>query len=72
LRIEAAFTPDSKYIISGSENGCIHFWDLEGNEIVKLEGHPKPVMNVKFNPKFAMLATACSNIILWLPKTYSD
>lgn len=70
LRIEASFTPDSKYILSGSENGQIHIWDLEGTEIVKLDGHPKAVMNVKFNPKFALMASACTNVILWLPKEW--
>ena len=28
--IECSFTPDSKYIISGSETGNIYFWNLKG------------------------------------------
>ena len=26
--IECSFTPDSKYIVSGSENGVIHVWSV--------------------------------------------
>ena len=28
--IECSFTPDSEYIVSGSENGVIHVWTVEG------------------------------------------
>eukprot|EP01017_Pseudomicrothorax_dubius_P012271 TRINITY_DN1492_c0_g1_i7.p1 TRINITY_DN1492_c0_g1~~TRINITY_DN1492_c0_g1_i7.p1 ORF type:complete len:343 (+),score=73.06 TRINITY_DN1492_c0_g1_i7:110-1138(+) len=70
LRLEACFTPDSKFLISGSENGVVHIWDVEGNEVQKLEGHPKAVTNVRFNPKYILMATACTNIILWMPKEW--
>ena len=28
--IECSFTPDSKYIISGSETGNVYIWNLKG------------------------------------------
>jgi COMPASS component SWD2 len=28
--IECSFTPDSKFIISGSENGVVHVWNTHG------------------------------------------
>lgn len=38
--IEASFTPDCKYVISGSETGTIFVWGLpKGNLVCKLEGH---------------------------------
>lgn len=37
--IECSFTPDTKYILSGSENGIVHVWNTLGNEIVQLKSH---------------------------------
>lgn len=38
--IEASFTPDSNFVISGSENGIIHIWNIEnGESVCKLEKH---------------------------------
>ena len=28
--IECSFTPDSKFILSGSENGLVHVWNTQG------------------------------------------
>lgn len=28
--IECSFTPDTKYIVSGSEDGVVHVWSIEG------------------------------------------
>lgn len=66
---EASFTPDSKYVISGTENGTIFMFDIDGNkEIARLEGHVKPSTKCKFSPTSVMMASACQNIVLWLPK----
>lgn len=37
--IECSFTPDSKFILSGSENGTVHVWNTEGKEVAKLNSH---------------------------------
>lgn len=38
--IEAGFTPDNNYVISGSESGTIYIWSLpNGTLLAKLEGH---------------------------------
>ena len=29
LQIEASFTPDSKYIVSGSDDGKLHVWSTQ-------------------------------------------
>lgn len=29
--IECSFTPDSKFILSGSENGVVHVWNTQGS-----------------------------------------
>lgn len=37
--IECSFTPDTKYIVSGSENGLVHVWSIDGQEITQLKSH---------------------------------
>ena len=73
IPLEASFSPDSNYLFSGSEDGKIFIWDTEKNRgnpepVVVLEGHVKPCKHIKFNPKFLMMASACQNVILWIPK----
>jgi len=73
LTIEASFTPDSKYVVSGSEDGAVVAWSVEsGQEVARLEGHLKPSLNVKFNPSHVLMASGCKNLILWLPKDWID
>jgi len=73
LELESGFSPDSRYVISGSEDGNILIWDSESKSvptelIVSLEGHIKPSRCAKFNPHFVMMASAGQNVILWIPK----
>jgi COMPASS component SWD2 len=69
LNLEASFTPDEQYLISGSENGIIHIWDSKSRfeKVTELKGHAGPVRCVKFNPYYAMLASACTNLAFWIP-----
>lgn len=67
--LEASFTPDSKMLLGGSEDGTIHVWDIEKRlEVGKLEGHIKPSRHVKFSPTHVMMASACQNVLFWIPK----
>lgn len=64
LEIKACFTPDSKYVLSGSQNGQIFAWERSGKRVGVFEGHANGVSNVMFNPKYCMFASACSNMVI--------
>lgn len=77
---ELSWTPDGRYIISGSVDGKIHIWDfapptalahsatLTLHPIKNVEGHlGGPSRVVRFNPRTAMLASAGNELAFWLP-----
>ncbi|KAL4645953.1 WD repeat-containing protein 82 [Arapaima gigas] len=65
VTLEASFTPDSQFIMIGSEDGKIHVWNAEsGMKVAVLDGkHTGPVTCLQFNPKFMTFASACSNMV---------
>eukprot|EP00871_Galdieria_phlegrea_P005796 jgi/Galph1/703/GphlegSOOS_G5583.1 len=66
--LEASFTPDSNYVLSGSDDGSIYIWNnLNGSLTSTVPGHEGPVCVVQWNPQYAMMASACQNIVFWLP-----
>uniref|UniRef100_A0AAR2KNY6 ADF-H domain-containing protein n=1 Tax=Pygocentrus nattereri TaxID=42514 RepID=A0AAR2KNY6_PYGNA len=64
--LEASFTPDSQFVMIGSEDGKIHVWNAEsGMKVALLDGkHTGPVTCLQFNPKFMTFASACSNMLV--------
>ncbi|XP_075677665.1 WD repeat domain 82 [Dermatophagoides pteronyssinus] len=71
LPLEASFTPDSQFIFSGSTDGRIHAWNAtNGNHFCnnQIDTHPGPVQCIQFNPKYMMLASACTTMAFWIPK----
>ncbi|XP_040567699.1 WD repeat-containing protein 82 [Lepeophtheirus salmonis] len=69
IPLEASFSPDSQFVISGSTDGRVHIWNAEtGTKVCVLNGdHDGPVSCVQFNPKYMMMASACNNMAFWLP-----
>ena len=60
------FTPEDRTILNGNHDGTITCWDAKsGMMSCKLEGHPGRVGCVATNPKFAQIASSCSNTALW-------
>ena len=46
-----AFSPDSRYVVSGSEDHTIQLWDIvSGAHLNTLEGHSDSVESVSFSP----------------------
>lgn len=69
IPLEVSFSPDSQFVFSGSTDGRVHCWNTEtGVKVTTMScDHPGPVQCVGFNPKYMMLATACTNMAFWLP-----
>jgi len=69
IALEASFSPDSQFVFSGSTDGRVHVWNAEtGYKVCVLNAdHTGPVQCVQFNPKYMMLASACTNMSFWLP-----
>ncbi|XP_013789552.2 WD repeat-containing protein 82-like [Limulus polyphemus] len=69
LPLEASFSPDSQFVFSGSTDGIIHVWCAKtGVKTAVLScDHTGPVQCVQFNPKYMLLASACTNMAFWLP-----
>ena len=90
LPLEASFSPDSQFVISGSSDGRIHIWNSDtGTKVCVLNGdHHDPVQCVQvldqtiqsnssnsmfqFNPKYMMMASACSKMSFWLPSVEDE
>lgn len=49
----------------GSTDSKVHCWSTEtGAKIAILQSdHPGPIQNIHFNPKYMMMATACTNMV---------
>lgn len=67
----ACFTRDDKAVLCGNEDGTIDCWNLDSgggsSTIVQtLKGHVGRVGCIATNPKFAQIATACTNTAVWL------
>lgn len=67
----ATYTPDSQFILYGGMDGSVYVWSAEqGSRVAILRperSQPEPVQCVLFNPKFMLMASACSKLSLWIP-----
>lgn len=54
--------PNDEIVCCGSENGKLHFWDVETGELVKvLEEHSQHVGCASFSPVSPGLMVSCSD-----------
>lgn len=69
VAIEASFSPDAKYVATGSSDGSVFVWELGSNKTVlqRERVHAGSVSACAFNPVYAQMATACQNVALWVP-----
>lgn len=69
LRVRGDFSSDSKYVLCGGTDGHIHCWKTStGTKLCRLIGdHQTSTQCVKFNPRYCMFASACTNMEFWIP-----
>ncbi len=62
-----AFSPDGKYVLTGSEDNMVKLWDLTGRELLTFIGHSKKVRSVTFSPngKFVLSGSDDNTAKLW-------
>ncbi len=69
LRVNSvAFSPDSKYLASGSDDKTVKLWSVEAKkEITTLRGHRDKVTSIAFSPngKYLVSGSYDKTIRLW-------
>ncbi|EGD83563.1 hypothetical protein PTSG_04168 [Salpingoeca rosetta] len=66
--LSADFTPCGRFFATAGKGGVIDIWNIaEKKKEAHLTRHHDDVSCVRFNPKYMMMASTCSNLCLWLP-----
>lgn len=70
--VNAFMICNSVVFTTGSTDGRIHCWNTEtGVKVAVMNAdHPGPIQCLQFNPKYMMLASACSNMVQFLCSIY--
>ncbi|XP_037710334.1 WD repeat-containing protein 82 isoform X1 [Drosophila subpulchrella] len=67
--LDATYTPDSQFILSGADEGRIHIWRAEdGYPVAVLKGNNVgPVRCLRFNPRATMFVSSDLLLAFWMP-----
>lgn len=68
-KVMASFSPCSKFLVTGCErnNGLVIFDAASGQRVHELKGHPKLPTCVAWNKEYMLMASACQNLVFWVP-----
>lgn len=82
IPIDASFTPNSEYILSGSSDGNVVIFSNKKREQYKSQPtdrerklaelqslQPEAITAVEMNPKYSLMVTASSYVAFWAPNT---
>ncbi|CAI5703465.1 unnamed protein product [Peronospora effusa] len=59
-KIECDFSSDGAFVLSGSEDGRVYWWDLvDAKRTHSIVAHKKPVRTLACHPESSMFATGC-------------
>ncbi|KAK6928377.1 WD40 repeat [Dillenia turbinata] len=68
VTVEATFTPDGQYVISGSGDGNLHAWNIDKrNEIGCWTSHIGVTSCLKWAPRRTMFVAASTVLTFWIP-----
>ncbi|KAH8282649.1 hypothetical protein KR054_008982 [Drosophila jambulina] len=67
--LEATFSPDSQYVLSGADEGRIHIWRADsGNPVAVLKGNNVGAVRcLRFNPQLTMFVSGDQLTVFWMP-----
>ncbi|KMZ57221.1 WD repeat protein-like [Zostera marina] len=68
MTAEATFTPDGKYVVSGSGDGTLHAWSIDTrNEVACWNSYIGAVTCLKWAPRRVMFVAASTSLTFYIP-----
>jgi WD40 repeat protein len=64
--LTAAFSPNGKFLASGTQDGTVHFWNLTTGKDSQMRGYANKVLMTEWSANARYLATAAGNdVVVW-------
>jgi WD40 repeat protein len=64
--LTAAFSPNGKFLATGTQDGTVHFWNLTTGKDSQMRGYAAKVLQTEWSANGRYLATAAGNdVIVW-------